>query len=137
MRNPPLSGAGAGSKHSRKRSRRENVVTAEIELETAQMEIAHGLPREEAVLRVERLFATAADWDSELQDVALSHDDGHFRFSAKVRGIGISGEMMVGDQEVTILVNLPWIATVLREPAEEHIRKYLEKTLALGRRDRS
>ncbi|MEE8393359.1 MAG: polyhydroxyalkanoic acid system family protein [Rhodospirillales bacterium] len=96
----------------------------------AEIEIEHELTLDEAVLRLERLFAAKDTEDDLLGGLDFTRTDERFSFSGKVKGFKLSGEMEVFDRGLRILVFLPWAARPFRESANKYIREYFETNLA-------
>lgn len=95
----------------------------------AEFEIEHKFSRDEAVSKLRRLLM-ANGGDSLLRGLDFAADDDEFSFSGKIKGIDVSGVVLVFDLSVRILVSLPWAAQPFREPAGKYIREYFEANLA-------
>ena len=94
-----------------------------------ELEIAHGFSRNEALSKVERLLAAAANGSDTLQDAVFTRDEQVFRFSGQVKGIKVSGDLSVADRAINVRVKLPLAARPFRKPAEKKIREFFERNL--------
>lgn len=94
-----------------------------------EFEIEHGLSLQEAIPRVERLFAEGPEASEALEETAFSRDGGEFRFSGKYSGIGVSGNLSVADRLITVRVKLPLVARPFRKPVESRIKEILGRNL--------
>jgi len=94
-----------------------------------EFDLEHGFSRQEAIPRLERLFAEASATSDALEDTVYSRDGGEFRFSGKYSGVGISGNLSVEDRVMTIRVKLPLMARAFRKPVESRIKEFLGRNL--------
>ena len=93
------------------------------------MEIGHNLSHGEAISRLERLLVAKDAEGSLLRKIDVTREDEQFSFSGKVRGFNVSGEVVVLDSRVQILVNLPWAARPFRELTDKHIFELIQANL--------
>ncbi len=94
-----------------------------------ELHIPHRLGREEAASRVEKFLSSQVNGNDLFREAAFVRRGDVFNFSARVKGIGVKGEMTVSDEGVRVLVSLPWAARPFSAAAGGYVREYLEKSL--------
>jgi hypothetical protein len=101
----------------------------ESPLSEVEMEIEHNLSQDEAVCRLERLLAAKDAEGSLLREIDYTREDDLFSFTGRVNGFTVSGEVVVFDRRVRILVSLPWAARPFRQHTNEYIREFIAANL--------
>lgn len=122
-----LTGARTGAAHDDVAAKYGDKSLSEVGLE-----IEHNLSRGEAVSRLEQLLAAKDAEEPLLAGVDFRREGELFSFAGKIKGFAVSGEIVVVDYGVRILVNLPWAARPFREPANKYILEFFEANLGLG-----
>ena len=98
--------------------------TADVDLK-----IDHALGRTAAVSRLKQLLKSPMPGNAIVRDAAFDHGDKVLSFSARVKGAGVKGQVMVLDDVIQVLVWLPWAARPFRAAAADHMREYIQKSL--------
>jgi hypothetical protein len=95
-----------------------------------RVSIPHQLGKPEALKRVRTLLTNVkrnhGDQVNNLQE--RWHDNGA-RFSFNAMGFDVSGELIVGEREVTVTGKLPWLAGMFKGQIEDTIRDQASELL--------
>ena len=69
---------------------------------------------------------------SELSDLEQEWKDGRFDFSFRARGFGVSGGLNVGDEEVELEVNLPFLARLMEGQIKDRVVQAMQEIFQAG-----
>ena len=94
-----------------------------------ELEIRHGLGQDEATARLERLLTSQASASGFVKDAAISRRGAAISFSARIKEIGVKGEITVSGEKVRVSVKVPWAAWPFRAQARDYVREYLAASL--------
>jgi hypothetical protein len=93
--------------------------------------VPHCLGRAEAQARLERFLEDIRTRHAaELNDVRGGWTDNELQIALSIRGIGITGRMVVEEAQVVVSGPLPLVALFFRGRIEQTIREELERALA-------
>jgi len=95
------------------------------------LSVPHNLGQAEAQVRLERLLDNIRrQHAAELNDVRGGWTENVLEIELDIRGIGISGRMIVEETHIHVSGPLPLAALVLRGRIEQTIREEIERALA-------
>lgn len=94
------------------------------------MSLKHKLPQEEALKRVKQLLGNLKnEHGDKISDLHENWSGNSCRFSFKAKGFSVSGTLEVGQTEVTLNGELPFLAGMFRGMIEDTIRQHAQKLL--------
>jgi hypothetical protein len=96
-----------------------------------EMTIPHHLSQDEAMRRIKGLLEQVkAEYPDMFSDLQESWSATGGEFSAKVKGMDVSGRMVVTPNEVQLTGNIPFVALPFKSQIEDTIRAQAEQLLA-------
>ena len=96
-----------------------------------KIELKHNLPYDRAINCAEKLFTELTEkFKDEFSDLEQEKNANKIDFSVKVRGMKISGKIIVNEENVIIESKLPFAARVFQGLIESKIKENADKEIA-------
>ena len=96
-----------------------------------KIELEHNLPYDIAIKCAEKLFTELTEkFKDEFSDLKQEKNGNKINFSVKVRGMKISGNIIVNEKNVTIESKLPFAARVFQGLIENKIKENADKEIS-------